>query len=269
VVLTVQTPGEEPLAALVRAGERSDEYVYNLNAPVLPGTVAPKSGGAAGPSQPQTPGDATPAPSAPRTGNAGEPAPSVGTVKSAMGFIRVGFEHILPLGADHILFVLGLFFLSPRIKPLLVQITCFTVAHSVTLALSTRGIISLPSSVVEPAIAASIAFVAVENLCTQKVHAWRPVVVFAFGLIHGLGFASAFAEALGTKVVPLGPVLLFNVGVEFGQLAVVGIALLTVGWFRSRPWYRAGISIPASILIAGMGMFWFVQRILESSGGGR
>lgn len=253
VILTVQAPGDEPLAAAVRAGTRSDEYAYNLSASILPGTVPAKVGQRdVAPATP-LPGAATPIDPPHAT-----PAASW---SSAIGFIRIGFEHIIPEGLDHILFVLGLFLLSPKLKPLLVQITCFTLAHSVTLALSARGIISLPASVIEPAIAGSIAFVAIENLCTQRVHAWRPIIVFCFGLIHGLGFASAMSEAMGTRTTPLGVVLLFNVGVEFGQLAVVAIALLTVGWFRTKPWYRAWIAIPASVLIAGMGVFWVVQRV--------
>ena len=247
VVLTVQTPSEEPLAAFVRAGERSDEYAFALDAPRIPGTVP---GGPMG----SAPAESGPAPPAP-------PVPAVASTRGALGFVRMGFTHILPNGLDHILFVLGLFFLSPRIRPLLIQIMCFTLAHSVTLALSVRGVISLPSAVVEPAIAASIAFVAIENICTQRVHPWRPAIVFGFGLVHGLGLASAFAEAMHGQRVPMGPVLLFNVGVELGQLAVVGAAMLAVGWLRARPWYRGRIAIPASVLIAGMGLIWTVQRV--------
>lgn len=254
VILTVQAPGDEPLAAAVRAGAASDEYLYNLSAPIMSGTVPARIG-------PSAPAASPPQSNAPMSDAEPHPVPAAGSWASAITFIRVGFEHIIPEGLDHILFVLGLFFLSPKRKPLLVQITCFTLAHSVTLALSARGVISLPALVVEPAIAGSIAFVAIENLCTQKVHAWRPIIVFCFGLIHGLGFASAMSEAMGTSTTPLGIVLLFNVGVEFGQLAVVAIAMLTVGWFRNKPWYRAWIAVPASVLIAGMGLFWVVQRV--------
>jgi hypothetical protein len=281
VVLTVQAPGEEPQAALVRAGERSDEYRYNLAAPVLPGTfplrashessAASRSPPNAPPSTPPSafPSDTRPAATPESAGETSTLPVHVASFRAALGFIRLGFTHIIPEGLDHILFVLGLFFLSPRPRTLLLQITCFTIAHSVTLALSARGVISLPSSIVEPAIAASIAFVAIENLWTQRVHAWRPLVVFGFGLIHGLGFASAFAEALGTSSgspprVPLVPVLLFNVGVECGQLAVVALAMLTVGWFRKRPWYRRRIAIPASLAIAAIGLYWTITRLIET-----
>jgi hypothetical protein len=171
---------------------------------------------------------------------------------------------LIPDGADHILFVLGLFFLSPRIKPLLLQVTAFTLAHSVTLALAARGTITLSPHIVEPLIAASITAVAVENLCTRegKVHSWRIAIVFGFGLIHGLGFASAFKGAVGANQAPLGPILLFNLGVELGQLAIVALALLAVYCFRAKPWYRKRIAIPASILIAAIGALWFIQRLI-------
>jgi hypothetical protein len=246
IVLTVQTPGEEPIGALVAAGERSDEFRYNLHAPVVPGTAPPGVSSPRGTSAPALDEHA---------------APTLMAVRSPLAFIRMGFEHIVPEGLDHILFVLGLFFLSPRIRPLLIQITCFTLAHSVTLALSARGVVSLPSSIIEPMIAASIALIAIENLRTQRVRSWRLVIVFAFGLIHGLGFASAFAETLGTSSTPLGPVLLFNIGVECGQLAVIAAALLAVGWFRRKRWYRPAIAIPASLAIAGVGLYWTVSRI--------
>lgn len=176
-------------------------------------------------------------------------------------YIPVGFAHILPKGLDHILFVLGLYFFSTRLKPLLWQITAFTAAHTVTLALGATGVVTLPASVVEPLIAASIVFVAVENLFTTKLHAWRPVIVFGFGLLHGLGFASV----LGDFGLPEGhflPALLgFNVGVEFGQLTVVALAFLAVGaWFRNKPWYRTRIAMPASVVIALVGAYWFLER---------
>jgi hypothetical protein len=173
-------------------------------------------------------------------------------------------KDLIPDGADHILFVLGLFFLAPRIRPLLLQVTAFTLAHSVTLALAARGTISLPSGIVEPFIAASIAAIAIENIFTRegKVHPWRIAIVFAFGLIHGLGFASAFKNALGRDTSPLAPILLFNLGVELGQLAVVALAFLAVARWKNRPWYRARIALPASIIIAAIGALWFIQRLV-------
>ncbi|MDA0206206.1 MAG: HupE/UreJ family protein [Acidobacteria bacterium] len=172
----------------------------------------------------------------------------------------LGFEHILPLGLDHILFVLGLFLLSVRWRPLLWQVTAFTIAHSVTLALSMYGVVSLPSRLVETLIAASIAYVAIENIFTSKLHAWRPAVVFCFGLLHGLGFATVLQE-LGLPREQFVPALIsFNVGVELGQLTVVSLAFVAVGWLRERPDYRKLVVIPCSAAIAAMGVYWAITR---------
>ncbi len=176
-------------------------------------------------------------------------------------YVKMGFLHILPEGLDHILFVLGLFLLSKRMKDLLKQITAFTVAHSLTLALSLYGIVRLPSSIVEPIIALSIVFVAVENLLTTEVKAWRVYVVFLFGLVHGLGFASALQDAGLQKNDFLTALVGFNSGVELGQLSVVAGAFLLVGWFRSNPRYRQMVAIPASLSIACMAVIWSIERI--------
>lgn len=176
-------------------------------------------------------------------------------------YIIVGFHHIIPEGLDHILFVLGLFLFSARLKPLLLQVSAFTVAHSITLGLALYGVVRLPSAVTEPLIAASIVFVAVENLFVKEIKPWRYAVVFCFGLVHGLGFASAFASAGLQRQDFLIGLVGFNLGVECGQLAVILGALLAVGWFQRRPWYRRAIVIPASSLIALVALFWTVQRI--------
>jgi hypothetical protein len=182
---------------------------------------------------------------------------------AAVQYLFLGFEHILPEGLDHILFVLGLFFLSSRFKSLLWQVTAFTVAHSVTLALSMFQVISLSPSIVEPIIALSIVYVAVENLCTTELKPWRPFVVFGFGLIHGLGFAGVLSE-LGLPQQQFLPALVsFNIGVELGQLSVIGLAYLLVGWFRSQTWYRSYLSMPASCGIALMASYWTIDRILN------
>ncbi|RMF70713.1 MAG: HupE/UreJ family protein [Planctomycetota bacterium] len=175
-------------------------------------------------------------------------------------YMILGFEHILPKGLDHILFVLGLFLLAARMRPLLWQITAFTVAHSVTLALSMADVASLPSRIVEPLIAASIAYVAIENLFVREMKPWRPAVVFAFGLLHGMGFAGVLRELGMPPGRFLTALVSFNVGVEFGQLAVVAAAMLTIGACRSRSWYRRAITVPLSVAIAAIGGFWSIQR---------
>ena len=176
-------------------------------------------------------------------------------------YVPVGFDHIVPKGLDHILFVLGLFFLSTQWRPLLTQVTTFTVAHTITLALAALQIVSIPAGIVEPLIAASITFVAVENILTKGLSPWRPFVVFGFGLVHGLGFASVLG-AFGLPEGTFFPALIgFNIGVELGQLAVIAVAFGLVGyWFGARTWYRQVISIPASVAIGLVGAWWFVQR---------
>lgn len=148
-------------------------------------------------------------------------------------YIPVGFDHILPKGLDHILFVLGLFFLSTRFTPLLWQVTSFTLAHTVTLAMAVLGIVSVPGSIVEPLIAASIVYVAVENILSDKLNRWRPFIIFGFGLLHGLGFASVLGE-FGLPDGQVVPALIgFNIGVELGQLTVIAIAFILV-WYAIR-----------------------------------
>jgi hypothetical protein len=111
-------------------------------------------------------------------------------------------------------------------------------------------------------IAATIVYVAVENIFARRLHVWRPPLVLGFGLLHGLGFASvltSFGLPQGGFIAAL---IGFNVGVELGQLAVIGAAFLLVGiWFRRKTWYRAAIAIPASAVIASVGVVWFVERI--------
>jgi len=178
-------------------------------------------------------------------------------------YVGIGFTHILPKGLDHILFVLGLFLLAARLRPLLWQVTAFTLAHTLTLGLSMYGVVQLPATVVEPLIALSIVVVAVENLLTSRLHAWRVAIVFGFGLLHGLGFAGVLRDIGLPRGDFVTGLISFNVGVELGQLAVIGMATLAVGvWFRNRPWYRSRIVLPASALIALTGFYWTVERIL-------
>ncbi len=175
-------------------------------------------------------------------------------------YLEVGFTHIVPKGLDHILFVIGLFLLSTRLSALLWQVTAFTVAHTVTLALGMAGIVKLSPAVVEPLIAASIVYLAVENIITDRVHYWRPVVVFGFGLLHGLGFADILHQigpAPGEFVLSL---VAFNVGVELGQLAVIALCFAALGWTMRRSWYRSRVAIPISLAIGLIAAVWVAQR---------
>lgn len=192
--------------------------------------------------------------------DAASAARTSGGVTNIWRYLTLGFEHILPKGLDHILFVTGLFLLSVRLRPLLWQITAFTVAHSVTLALSMLDIVSAPSWIVESLIALSISYVAIENIITTELKPWRPALVFGFGLLHGMGFAGVLRELGLPKDDFVAALVSFNVGVEFGQLTVVAIAFLLVGWFRNSPRYRTFVVIPASIMISLIGLYWTFER---------
>ena len=178
-------------------------------------------------------------------------------------YVLSGIAHIVPMGLDHILFVAGLFFFGAGRGALIAQISVFTVAHTVTLALASLAIVTLSPSIVEPLIAASIVYVGVENTLRSGRTALgrRLALVFAFGLLHGLGFASVLSEfglEDGAFWVSL---ISFNVGVELGQLLVIApLALLLGTWAVRQTWYRAAVQIPASLGIAGVGAFWVFER---------
>ncbi len=236
-ILIVHRPGFEPLSMPLRAAEISPETEIGLGR------------GAA-----TTSSDST-SPHQPRSHDVG--------VWGVIGrFIRLGFTHIIPGGPDHCLFVLGLFLLSPRLKPVLWQISSFTVAHTVTLTLTSLHIIGLPSSIVEPTIAASIAFIAIENLMTKKVHSWRPAVAFVFGLVHGMGVATAFNEAGFPPGQLVQSLAAFTVGVEGGHIAVLLAAFAALGWSKDKKWYRSRLAIPLSLIIAAIALYWMAQRII-------
>lgn len=212
--------------------------------------------------------------------------PRMGTVEESTGavfwrFIVSGFDHIIPKGLDHILFVLGLFFFSLHWRPLLGQVTAFTLAHTVTLGMATVGVINIPGSAmwaVEALIALSITYVAIENIIRPRLGWWRIVVVFGFGLLHGLGFASVlgdFGLAQGQFILSL---IAFNIGVELGQLAVIlmAFAALVIGtWAIKRTdlpanevaakdinvMHRA-VSIVGSLVIAAIGIWWVIERAI-------
>lgn len=196
----------------------------------------------------------------------------VGTVSAGAFFaeyVYLGIIHIVPRGLDHILFVLGLFFFALQMRPLIWQITTFTLAHTVTLALATLGIVTVSPAIVEPLIAASIVVVAVENIRGGRMGWSRLAIVFGFGLLHGLGFASVLGDigfSEGRLVLGL---IAFNVGVEIGQLAVIAVAFAVLAVpFGKRPWYRRVIAVPASAAIALMATYWVLDRtgLLEAVG---
>ena len=184
-------------------------------------------------------------------------------VKKIEVFIKAGFEHIIPKGLDHIVFVLGLFFSFNSVKSLFYQITSFTVAHSITLIIAAFGIINLPSSIVEPLIAMSIVWIGFENCLTKRQGKVRNLVVFIFGLIHGLGFASVLSVYGLPKDNFTSLLLAFNVGVELGQITVLILAFIITYVAFNKNWKREIVRIPASIAITFIGLFWFIERIIN------
>ncbi|MEI7587633.1 HupE/UreJ family protein [Runella sp.] len=178
-----------------------------------------------------------------------------------VAYIKLGFTHILPYGFDHVLFVLSLYFLSPKLSTVLWQATAFTVAHSITLGLAMYGYIQPLPAIIEPIIALSIFFVAVENLLVKELKPGRIAIVFLFGLVHGMGFASALT---GLGLPPSGylvSLLSFNVGVELGQITVILTAWMLAGrWFSDKPWYRSRVVNPVSMAIALVALYWTMER---------
>lgn len=202
---------------------------------------------------------------------AGEQSPPLGLgehlvapsrTQVARTYFVLGFAHILPKGLDHILFVLGIFFFSRRLKPMLWQVSAFTLAHSLTLGLALSGLLALRSSIVEPLIALSIVYVAVENLVMAELRPWRVALVFTFGLLHGMGFAGVLREFGLPGSEFLTGLVSFNAGVEAGQLTILGAAsLLFLRWSRHPAIYRRLIVVPGSVLIALVGLYWTGERL--------
>jgi len=176
--------------------------------------------------------------------------------------IQQGIKHIIPGGLDHILFVLGLFFFSYKIGPLLSQVTIFTIAHSITLILGSLGYIYLPPVFVEAIIAASIVWIGLENVVRTKLNISRIGIIFCFGLLHGLGFAYMFTQIGLEGSDYLINLFSFNLGVEVGQLLVLTPFILITPILSRISWYRVAVSIPASIIIALFGVKMFIERVL-------
>ncbi len=187
--------------------------------------------------------------------------------QTVLTYIGIGLNHILPGGLDHIFFVLAFFLSSRQLKTLLWQIAAFTVAHTLTLGLAGAGVISPPSHVVEPLIALSIAWVAIENVLGREPGRARTWLVFGFGLIHGMGFAGFFGELGLPTGAFLAALLGFNVGVELGQLAVIAVAFVaTLPWqpFGAQPRqdaYTRWVVRPVSVAIAALSLVWFFERL--------
>jgi len=186
----------------------------------------------------------------------------VGLFQNIKEYTLLGFKHIIPKGLDHILFVLALFLLSPKLRPLVLQVSIFTLAHTITLFLGTLNIITIPAIIVEPIIALSIFFIAIENLFTENIRSTRPYIVFIFGLLHGLGFAGVLNEiGISTDLFVLS-LISFNIGVELGQISVIIFSYVLIALsFQKKSWYRNRVTKPISIIVASIGFYWFIQRL--------
>ena len=177
-------------------------------------------------------------------------------------YLQTGFLHIIPAGLDHIFFVLILFLLSPQLKTILYQVTTFTIAHTITLGLSMYQIVKVPSHIVEPLISISIIYVALENIFTQQLRKTRISIIFLFGLIHGMGFASALSEIGLPQKAYFISLITFNIGIELGQITVILIAYTLVAkWVSQKQLYRSHIVIPVSSIICMVAVIWTVHRL--------
>jgi hydrogenase/urease accessory protein HupE len=203
-------------------------------------------------------------------------APGTPPLPGFRSYLRLGVEHILT-GADHLLFLLGLLVVCRRVRTVAAIVTCFTVAHSVTLALAALGVVTLPGRIVEPLIAATIVVVGIENLLLgdepqgrwqgrwqgQWIERW--ILTFAFGLVHGLGFAGALAAlglgTAGTSIV--GPLIAFNLGVEIGQLLFAAPLVVLVWKLRAVPAFARYGARAASLIVAAVGLVWLAQRLVR------
>jgi hydrogenase/urease accessory protein HupE len=192
--------------------------------------------------------------------NVSEPTGSAGD--AVVRFCALGIRHILT-GYDHLLFLAGLLVVVRRWRDVLQTVTAFTVAHSVTLALATTGVVNVPSRIVEVLIAASIVYVGLENL-VRSVPCSRWKLTFGFGLIHGLGFATALRElGIGTDGIPVAlPLMSFNVGVEIGQVAVATVLVPLFWKLYAQPGPRLSLASAWSLLVVVAGSYWLLERIV-------
>ena len=181
-------------------------------------------------------------------------------------YYTLGFSHVLPLGFDHILFILSLFFLNSNLKSVVIQCSIFTLAHSISLGLTAAGYLMPSSQVIEPLIALSIVYTSIENIIHSQINTWRLLIIFIFGLIHGMGFAAALNEVGLPDNHFLMCLLSFNIGVESGQIVVLFLAYIMVGiWFRNKDWYNERIVYPVSSLIACIALYWTFTRLLGTN----
>ena len=178
-------------------------------------------------------------------------------------YVFSGLYHIIPVGFDHILFIVGLYLISNQLRPLIFQVSLFTFAHTITLGLASFEIITVSSAIVEPIIAASIIYIGLENYLVREQNNYRNVLIFGFGLLHGLGFAGVLNSLELTNEGILIPLLAFNIGVELGQILVLVFCFISFGyWYRNKIWYYSWVVRPISGVLVLTGSFWLIERIV-------
>ncbi len=181
----------------------------------------------------------------------------------ALQFISIGFDHVIPLGWDHLLFIVGMAMSTLLWRRLLLLVTTFTLAHTLTLGLAMYGVVEVSARIVEPLIAFSISYVAIENILTKQSIRRKSLVVFLFGLIHGLGFASMLKDFDMHPESFLVTLVGFNVGVELAQIVTVLVVVVVLVLYKKfLPKYRQIVIVPTSLIIAIIGFWWGVERII-------
>ncbi|HQV67368.1 MAG TPA: HupE/UreJ family protein [Saprospiraceae bacterium] len=181
----------------------------------------------------------------------------------AKQYLELGFTHVIPLGFDHILFIVSIYLLNPYIKSVVLQCSVFTIAHSISLGLTALDWIIPNTDIIEPLIALSILFMAVQIITRNHNNTSQYFIIFLFGTVHGMGFASALKEIGIPRENFLNALFSFNVGVELGQIIVIMLAYFTLGiWLRGKNWYRERVVLPLSSLIGCIALYWTLERIL-------
>jgi hydrogenase/urease accessory protein HupE len=180
-----------------------------------------------------------------------------------ISFFALCVQHIVT-GYDHLLFLAALLLVCRNFREAASVITFFTIAHTITLTLAALGYVRLPGRIVEPAIAASIVYVGLENIFGRHRFIWRALVTFGFGLVHGLGFAAALSEVgLGRQGVGLAmPLLKFSVGLETGQLCIAAVILNVMLALRRREWFERRWVPAGSVVVSIIGAYWLVTRVI-------
>lgn len=177
-------------------------------------------------------------------------------------YLILGFTHVIPLGFDHILFILSIYFLNSNIKSVIIQCSIFTIAHSLSLGITAAGYIVPNTIIIEPLIAMSILFTSIGNIVNTKIDAYRLLIIFIFGLIHGMGFASALKEIGLPSHNFLSALFSFNIGVEFGQITIILLAYFLISkCFSKYDWYEPRIVFPISCAIGCIALYWTIERI--------